>query len=223
MAHKKRYTSTEEKKGYSNDNDVNNSGVYKKLRRNLLRIAFVIVIVLLISSFVWTEYQYSQRSPTTVNYSSYSTNTTSKNTLIGKPEIDFSLLDTSNITISLSMFKNHSLPVFLEFFAPWCPHCIEQGPIIKELYQNYSSKVAFYSVSVPWDNVNYSELYHFEFSNNYTWFFSLIPSNEISILTDYNVSGVPTIYIINSQGIIKYSYTGTTPYNVLSADLETLK
>jgi thiol-disulfide isomerase/thioredoxin len=222
MAHKNRNKPLEDKRTYSNDKPLDK--VSKKLRKNLLRVAFVIVIILLISSFVWTEYYYShQLSNTNVSYSSYPTNTTSKNALIGKPEIDFSLLDTSNVTLSLSMFKNHGLPVFLEFFAPWCPHCIEQGPIVKELYQNYSSKVAFYSVSVPWDNVNYSEVYHFEVSNNYTWFFSLIPSNELSILTNYNVTGVPTIYIINSHGIIKYSYTGTTPYNVLSADLETLQ
>ena len=39
-------------------------------------------------------------------------------------------------------------PHFIEFFAPWCPHCQRMMPIIEELAKDYNGKVEFFLVDV---------------------------------------------------------------------------
>jgi len=37
---------------------------------------------------------------------------------------------------------------FIEFFAPWCPHCQRMMPIIEGLEKEYKGKVEFFLVDV---------------------------------------------------------------------------
>ncbi len=68
---------------------------------------------------------------------------------IGKPVPDFELKDLSGKKWKLSDFKGNL--IFLNFWATWCPPCIEEFPAMEELNQRLKVK-PFVMVAVSVDD-----------------------------------------------------------------------
>ena len=64
-------------------------------------------------------------------------------------------------------------PVFLFFYADWCPHCHHQMPVINELEEEYAGEVTFIRVNV-----------------------TARPGHA----AEFGVSGLPTMIVISGMG-----------------------
>lgn len=105
--------------------------------------------------------------------------------------------------------------VLIDFWASWCGPCRKAIPSIKELYSQYNTKgFEVLSVSVDTD----VDAWHKAMSDeNMPWAQVRSPDKE-KTLGEFMIAGIPTLYLINREGVIVEKYTGFS--TKLKAQLE---
>ena len=97
----------------------------------------------------------------------------------------------------------------LVFFATWCPHCQNEAPIISDLAdQNDDLRVVMVGMDVQ-DNPQKVQ----EFVRNYGIEGSAV--YEPSLGQQYQVTGYPTVYVLDGSGRVVAANSGETPRGVL--------
>ena len=108
-----------------------------------------------------------------------------------------------------------STPVLLEVFAPWCPHCQKEAPILNDLATKYAGKLAI--VSVSGDAVDYdhnraeSESNVHVFADRYQTRYPIAFDRELKVATLYLHSGFPSVYVIDAKKRIRFQQEGEIP------------
>lgn len=117
-----------------------------------------------------------------------------------------SFTDKDGKTVSLSSLKGKM--VFINFWATWCPPCIQEMPTINELKRKYKGNddIAFLMVDV--DN-NMEKSTAFMEKNMYDLPVYISASN---IPSDYLGNSIPTTFILNKSGDIIARIEGGRDY-----------
>lgn len=112
-----------------------------------------------------------------------------------------------------------STPVLLEVFAPWCPHCQKEAPILNDLAAKYAGKVAIVAVSgdaVDYDhNTAESESNVHVFADQYQTRYPIAFDRDLKVASLYLRSGFPSVYVIDKNKRIRYEQEGEIPEAVL--------
>lgn len=119
---------------------------------------------------------------------------------------------------SFSLTGHRGNVVVLDMMATWCGPCITEMDHLKELYTNYSAQgVVIMSIDI--DPTESDEMIR-QFKSEYggDWIFASGP--EVGIT--YQIMYIPTIYIIDKQGIIAYKNVGVTDYSTLLSEINKL-
>lgn len=115
---------------------------------------------------------------------------------------DFSYTDlTTGNKVKLSELRGK--PVFLNFWATWCPPCIGEMPHIQKAFEQYKDKIHFLAISVDEDPnapIKYLK------SKNYSFTFGYGNINELG--EKYKIEAIPSSYIIDAEGNIKAQMVG---------------
>ncbi|HWT06486.1 MAG TPA: TlpA disulfide reductase family protein [Xanthomonadales bacterium] len=113
-----------------------------------------------------------------------------------------------------------STPVLLEVFAPWCPHCQKEAPILNDLATKYAGKLAI--VSVSGDAIDYdhnstaeSESNIHVFADHYQTRYPVAFDRDLKVATLYLHSGFPSVYVIDAKKKIRFQQEGEIPEAVL--------
>ena len=110
------------------------------------------------------------------------------------PAPDFTLPDMTGQKYSLKDFRGKL--VFLNFWATWCPACIEEMPSIEELYKKFS-KDGLEVIGLDLD-VRRKPVEKFLKEYKITFRILLDPKNKVS--RRYGIFGLPATFIIDREG-----------------------
>ena len=117
------------------------------------------------------------------------------------PDFTFTDLVTGKTT-KLSDLRDK--PVYLNFWATWCPPCVKELPHIQSKYEQYKDKIHFLAISVDSEQDAPAQ---FISSKGYT--FTVGYGNEREISRAYNIEAIPASYIIGTDGTIKAQIVGS--------------
>jgi cytochrome c biogenesis protein CcmG/thiol:disulfide interchange protein DsbE len=124
--------------------------------------------------------------------------------LIGKPAPDFTVNDNVQ-TLQLSKYRGHT--VVLNFWATWCPPCVEETPSLIEMQHQLKDKVVLVAISTDTD----SDAYHAFLQKNGVDFLTVRDGDNKSNRL-YGTVMFPETYIIDSQGIVRRKFIGAVDW-----------
>ncbi len=124
---------------------------------------------------------------------------------IGAAAPDFTVHD-SDRTVTLSQFKGQV--VVLNFWATWCPPCIEEMPSLVQMQERMKSKgVTVLAVSVDVDESNYRRFLRDHNVNLLSVRDADQKSNEL-----YGTFKFPETYVIDRQGVVRRKFIGAVDW-----------
>ncbi len=128
--------------------------------------------------------------------------------ILNKPAPQFSLTDLDGKKVNIADYKGKV--VILDFWATWCGPCIASFPGMKKMQEKYQQNpdVKFLFVNT-WQTEDNKEKNARDFvtKSNYD-IFHVLMDKEDKVVKDFEVSGIPTKFIIGKDGLIKFKSVG---------------
>jgi cytochrome c biogenesis protein CcmG, thiol:disulfide interchange protein DsbE len=125
---------------------------------------------------------------------------------IGSPAPDFTVQD-SDRSITLSQFRGKV--VVLNFWATWCPPCIQETPAMVEMQRRMKDKgVVVLAVSIDADEAAYHK-----FLKDYNVNMVTVRDEARKASNLYGTFGWPESYIIDRNGVIRRKFIGAVEWN----------
>jgi cytochrome c biogenesis protein CcmG/thiol:disulfide interchange protein DsbE len=125
---------------------------------------------------------------------------------IGAAAPDFTVQDTDH-NVTLSQYRGQI--VVLNFWATWCPPCVEEMPSLISMSQRMRDKgVTVLGVSIDVDG----DAYH-RFLKDHGVTFPTVRDPDQKSARLYGTSGWPETYIIDRKGIVRRKFIGPVDWN----------
>lgn len=132
----------------------------------------------------------------------------------GKKAPDFTLKSITGKQVTLQQLRKDSSNVkrpkviLLDFWATWCPPCKEEAPQLQKLNEKYNKKgVAVVGIAV--DDNGAAAVKPFAKENGLKY--NLLLDPETTTAKKYGIRPIPTTFLIDRQGIIRYVHVGFSP------------
>jgi len=121
---------------------------------------------------------------------------------VGNLAPDFQLQSLDGQTVSLGNLLGK--PVLINFWATWCPPCRSEMPYIQKIYEEWSDQ----GLEVLAINIGESSSKAEEFMQSYNLSFTVLLDTKQDVAQKYNITGIPTTFFIDKDGIIKDKVIG---------------
>jgi cytochrome c biogenesis protein CcmG/thiol:disulfide interchange protein DsbE len=124
---------------------------------------------------------------------------------VGEPVPDVTLIDNQENKVRLSELKGSV--VFVNFWASWCPPCIEEVPSIEALFRNLSKNPKFKMITILYRD-DIAGISNTAKQQGYT--FPIYRDPDGSAAIQFGITGVPETFIIDKKGTLRDKVIG--PY-----------
>lgn len=122
------------------------------------------------------------------------------------------LTDLNGKEIDLDQLKGKT--VFINFWATWCKPCLQEMPSIESAQAKLKDQNVVFLLA---SNEEVNQIESFIKKHNYTFQYVHLENME-----DLGIQALPTTYIFNSEGKLKFSETGSRQWDeAASLDLIT--
>lgn len=119
---------------------------------------------------------------------------------IGQPAPDFTVKDSER-TVTLSQYRGKT--VLLNFWATWCPPCVEEMPAMVQLQQQMGDKLVILAVSTDVDEDAYKK-----FTAKRTQGLLTVNDRDQKANALYGTYQFPETYVIDKDGVIRRKFIG---------------
>lgn len=124
---------------------------------------------------------------------------------VGSQAPDFQLNNLDGQSISLSDLRGK--PVFINFWATWCPPCRSEMPYIQEIYEEWSGK----GLVVLAINMGEKPPQVEEFMESQDLSLPVLLDTRGKVAQKYNIQFIPTSFFIDKDGVIAEKIIGAFP------------
>lgn len=112
---------------------------------------------------------------------------------------DFSVYDSEGNAVNLSDF--YGKPIIINFWATWCPYCVEEMPHFEESYKKYKDEINFLMIDcVDGQRETQQKAENFIKEKGFTFpvFFDI----DLDAATTYEAYSLPVTVFIDKDGFI---------------------
>lgn len=122
---------------------------------------------------------------------------------VGSPAPDFSLVDAgTGKSVTLQSFRGR--PVWVNFWATWCPSCKTELPHMQQALAKHSaSSLAIVGID---EREAPATVRDYVKAGGYTWTFLVDPDGAVT--NRFAVGGIPEHIFIDAKGIVRDIYIG---------------
>lgn len=97
--------------------------------------------------------------------------------------------------------------VYVDFWASWCPPCIQSFPFLTGLQQEYGER----GLRVVGVNLDEKVADAEKFLSDYPAGFSIVADRSKQCAKDFDVIAMPSSYLIDREGMVRYIHRGFRP------------
>ncbi len=115
----------------------------------------------------------------------------------GLPAFEFKAVDIDGNKIELKKLREKY--VLLQFWASWCSPCIDEIPILKEIYLKYNKNVEVIGITSDIDSIKFNSTLK-KLDIKWKQIF-----RNTSIINKYGNKPIPSLYLIDQKGVIIFS------------------
>lgn len=127
--------------------------------------------------------------------------------LQNKPAPKFTLINLEGKEVSLEALSGKT--VVIDFWATWCGPCIASFPAMQEAQEKYKNNpnVKFVFIN-SWEQGEDKEIKVVDFIKNGKYPFDVLFDKDDKVIGSYGVSGIPTKFIVDGKGNIRFTSIG---------------
>ena len=119
---------------------------------------------------------------------------------VGEVAPDFEIATQNGEVFRLSDFRGRR-PVYVVFWNSWCSYCIKKTPRYTKLKEQFGDKIEIIAINTTWSD-SPEEMRSFEAHHHVNYATAFDVGEHIT--DDYGVYNVPTEFIVDINGIIRY-------------------
>ena len=130
-----------------------------------------------------------------------------RKSMINETSPSFALMDLDGNNVSISDLKGKV--VVVDFWATWCGPCKASFPGMQRMVNKYRSNpnVRFLFVDT-WEKGEDKKKLAADFINSNKYTFQVLMDNEDKVVSMFKVDGIPTKFVIDPKGMIRFKSVG---------------